>query len=433
MSNSNSLSRRAATQLLFGAAVTLSAPHVARAQTNPRLLIIGGGFGGASAARYARLNHPTLNVTMIEPKSSFVTCPYGNLVLAGTRQLPQITHSYDGLKAIGVSVLHDWVAGIDAPGRTVRLASGGMLGYDKLILSPGIAIKWNAIAGYDEAAAELLPHAWIPGAGEQTALLRRQLEAMPDGGVVGFSIPGNPFRCPPGPYERISMVASYLKKHKPRSKIVALDAKDAFSKQGLFLDAWGELYPGMIEWIPANKDGNVTLVNAKERMVETELGSRHKFDVINIIPPQSAAKIAIDAGLTNDAGWVPVNPVTFEATRAKDIHVIGDANSAAPMPKSGYIANSTSKQAVASIAALLAGRAPPANPVYFNTCYSHVGDEYGVSVVGVFRPNDAGFIETPNSGGVSPRGPLAQMREQRRLEAVYADAWYDSIVKDAFG
>lgn len=426
------LNRRAFGLSAASLGLTLAAPATLSAQTQARLVIIGGGFGGASAARYARIAFPNVAVTLIEPKTSFVTCPYGNLLLAGERMLPQITHSYDGLKARGVSVIHDWADGIDATAKTVRLRGGATVAYDKLILSPGIAIRWNAIEGYGEAAAEALPHAWIPGAGEQTILLRRQLEALPDGGVVGFAIPPNPFRCPPGPYERISMVASYLKRHKPRAKILALDAKDAFSKQGLFQDAWNELYPGLIEWVPLNKDGKVTRVDAQAKIFETELGTRHRVDVGNVIPPQSAAKIAIDAGLTNEAGWVPVNPRTFEATRARDIHVIGDANVGQPMPKSGYIANSTSKVAVAAAVAALEGRPAPEPTVYFNTCYSHVGPEYGISVVGVFRPGENGFVETPNSGGVSPRGPLAEQREQRRLEALHADAWYGAITRYAF-
>ncbi len=428
------LSRRSFSGLFATAAIsTIVAPHVASGQTRPRLVIVGGGFGGASASRYARLAFPGIDVTLIEPRTSFVTCPYGNLVLAGARTIGNITHSYDGLKGLGVNVVHDWVDAIDAVAKTLRLRGGASVGYDKLILSPGIAIRWGALNGYDEAASEVFPHAWIPGNGEQTTLLRRQLEAMPDGGVVGISIPGNPFRCPPGPYERISMIASYLKKHKPRAKILALDAKEAFSKQTLFIDGWNELYPGLIEWVPSNKDGRVVQVDPREKVLETEFGTKHKVDVANVIPPQSAARIAIDAGLANDTGWVPVNPLTFEAARAQHIHVIGDANIGQPMPKSGYIANSTSKQAVAAAVALLQGREPPASPVYFNTCYSHVGDEYGISVVGVFRPGSNGFVETPNSGGVSPRGPLAERREQRRLEALHADAWYASIVKDAFG
>jgi sulfide dehydrogenase [flavocytochrome c] flavoprotein subunit len=417
---------------VLASGATLFAPSLASAQARPRLLIIGGGFGGASAARFARISAPSVDVTLVEPRARFITCPYGNLLLAGTRTLPDISHSYDGLKARGVRVVEDWADAIDSTAKSVRLRGGATLSYDKLILSPGIALRYDALPGYNEAATEVFPHAWIAGAGEQITLLRRQLEALPDGGVFGMSIPPNPFRCPPGPYERISMVASYLKKAKPRAKILAFDAKEAFSKQALFQDAWNELYPGLIEWVPSNRDGKIVRVDPREKVFESEFGTRHKVDVGNVIPPQSAAKIAIDAGLTNDTGWVPVNPQTFEATRARDIHVIGDATIGQPMPKSGYIANSTSKTAVAAAIASLEGRAAPESPVYFNTCYSHVAEDYGISIVGVFRPGPNGFIETPNSGGVSPRGPLATQREQRRLEAIYADAWYASIVKDAF-
>jgi sulfide dehydrogenase [flavocytochrome c] flavoprotein subunit len=421
------LSRRA----LFGAAALLATPRFVNAQTQARLVIVGGGFGGASAASFARRAFPWMQVTLVEPRTRFITCPYGNLVIGGVRRIEDITHGYDGLRAMGVTVVHDTAAAIDAGARGVRLQGGQTLAYDKLILSPGIALRWGALEGYDEAASATLPHAWVPGDGAQTLLLRRQLEEMPDGGVVGMAIPANPFRCPPGPYERISMIAGYLKRHKPRSKIIALDAKEAFSKQGLFVDAWAALYPGLIEWVPSNRDGKVVRVDPREKVLESEFGQRHRFAVINVIPPQSAASIASAAGLTDQSGWVPVNPVTFEARAAQHIHVIGDANIPGPMPKSGYVANSTAKQAVASAAALLRGERPP-EAVYYNTCYSHVGDEYGISVVGIFRPNAEGtaIVEVPNSGGVSPRGNLP---EQRRLEATYADAWYASITKDMFG
>ena len=411
-----------------GAAV-LARPSIARAQGAARLLVVGGGFGGASAARFARIAYPWLDVTLVEPQSRFVTCPYGNLVLAGERGMADITHSYDGLRARGVRVVHDWVEGIDPVAKSVRLRGGASLGYDRMILSPGIALRWGAIEGYDEAASQLLPHAWVPADGGQTALLRRQLEAMEDGGVVGIAIPGNPFRCPPGPYERISMIAQYLKRHKPKSKILALDAKDAFSKQALFQDGWKQLYGDMIEWVPLSKDGKVVRVDAATRTLETEFGAKHQVAVANIIPPQSAARIAISAGLADNSGWVPVNPRSFESRIAPGIHVVGDANNGAPMPKSGFVANNTAKQAVAAAAALLRGEPVP-EAVYFNTCYSHVGDEYGISIVGVFRPTDTGIAEVPNSGGVSPRGDLP---EQRRAEAAYADAWYASITADAFG
>jgi sulfide dehydrogenase [flavocytochrome c] flavoprotein subunit len=412
------------------AAPLLAAPFVARAQNAPRLVIIGGGFGGASAARFARDHHPDVQVTLVEPRQTFVTCPYGNLVLGGVRTIDQISFGYTRHAARGVRVVHESATAIDPAARSVRLSGGSSLGYDKLILSPGISIRWGALEGYDEPASAVAPHAWVPGDGSQTLLLRRQLEAMPDGGVVGLAIPANPFRCPPGPYERISMIAAYLKREKPRSKILALDAKEAFSKQGLFTDAWAALYPGMIEWVPSNRDGKVVRVDARERVMESEFGVKHKVDVLNVIPPQAAGSIA--APFADQSGWVQVNPRTFEARTAPHIHVIGDANTAPPMPKSGFIANSTARQAVASAVALAKGAEPPASASYFNTCYSHVGEGYGISVVGIFRPNEAGtgFVETPNSGGVSPRGDLP---DQRRLEAAYADSWYRSITDNMFG
>lgn len=425
------LSRRALLGTAAGGLGVLAAPAVCRAQgaAAARLVIVGGGFGGASAARFARASFPDLDVTLVEGQPRFLTCPYSNLVLGGMRRLPDITHSYDGLRARGVRVVQDWVDAVDPAGRTVRLRGGGAaLPYDRLVLSPGIALRFGAVEGYDEAAAQAMPHAWIAADGAQTTLLRRQLEAMPDGGVVGVSIPANPFRCPPGPYERISMIAHYLKREKPRSKILALDAKDAFSKQGLFQDGWRALYGEMVEWVPGSKDGKVVRVDPRERVLETEFGTRHKVDVANVIPPQSAARIALDAGLADNSGWVPVNPRTFEARAAQGIHVVGDACNGSPMPKSGYVASNTAKQAVASAVSALRGQAPP-EAVYFNTCYSHVGEEYGISVVNIYRASDTAITEVANSGGVSPRGNLP---EQRRLEAVYADAWYESITRDMF-
>jgi len=416
---------------LFAAtsAAALTAPSILRAQqAKARLVVIGGGFGGATAARFARVTYPWLDVTLLEPNAKFITCPYSNLVLAGTRKLSDITHGYDGLKKLGIRLVQDWAVAIDAAKKTVKTRGGTVIAYDRLIVSPGIAIKWGALEGYNEAAAQQMPHAWIQGDGSQTMLLRRQLEAMPDGGVVGLAIPGNPFRCPPGPYERISMIAQYLKKAKPKSKILALDAKDAFSKQGLFQDGWKALYGDMVEWVPLAKDGKVVKVDTREKVLVSEFGVKHKVAVANVIPPQSAAKIAIDAGLADASGWVPVNPRTFEAKAAPGIHVIGDANNGAPMPKSGFVASNTAKQAVASAAALLRNEAPP-EAVYFNTCYSHVGPEYGISVVGIYRPTDTAIAEVANSGGVSQRGDLPDLRKQ---EAENANAWYRSIARDMF-
>lgn len=427
------LSRRTFGALAAGGLASLAAPHVARAQARPRLVIVGGGFGGASAANFARRTFPQVDVTIIEPYKTFVTCPYGNLVLGGLRQVGQITHSYDGLRKRGVNVVHDTVTGISDERRNVRLASGAVLPFDRLIVSPGIALRWNAIQGYDEKASEIFPHAWQGGDGSQIALLRRQLEAMPDGGVFAIAIPDNPFRCPPGPYERISMIAAYLKQHKPRAKILALDSKDTFSKQGLFQDGWKELYGDMIEWVPAKSDGKVVRVDVKEKVLETEFGTKHKVDVANIVPPQSAGRIAIESGLAAENGWVPIDAATFKAQKAQHIHVIGDASIAPPMPKSGYVANSTAKQAVAAAVAAIEGKEAPAGAVYYNTCYSHLAADYGISVVGIYRVGEKGFVEVPGAGGLSPRGPLAQHAQQRQLEAQYATSWYESITQDMFG
>ena len=415
-------------------AAALLAPNVASAQTAPRLVIIGGGFGGAAAARWARDHHPNLDVTLIERSRRFTTCPYGNLVLAGRRDIESITFGYERLAARGVRVVHQAATAVDASARRVRLADGSDVPYDRLIMSPGIDLRWGAIEGYDEAASARMPHGWVPSL-QPITLLARQLAEMEDGGVFVMAIPDNPFRCPPGPYERISMVAEYLKRHKPRSKILALDAKNGFSKQPLFTDGWAELYPNLVEWVGASNDGRVMRVHPRSMEVETEFGTRHRGAVVNVIPPQFAAGVARASGLANEAGWCPVRPITLESTLVPNIHVVGDATVAAPMPKSGYVANSHAKQAVAAAAALLAGQEPPV-PVYFNTCYSHVGADYGISIVGIFRPGPTGFIEQPNSGGVSPRSSTMtpeRREEVRRLEATYADGWYDAITQEMFG
>jgi NADPH-dependent 2,4-dienoyl-CoA reductase/sulfur reductase-like enzyme len=420
--------------LLAAGATALAAPRTGHAQAGGgRLVILGGGFGGASAARFARDQFPTLDVTLIERSRSFTTCPYGNLVIAGRRSIESITFGYERLAARGVRVVHAEARAVDPAARQVRLADGAAVPYDRLIMSPGIDLRWGAIEGYDAAASERMPHGWVPYL-QPITLLARQLREMPDGGVFVMAIPDNPFRCPPGPYERISMVADYLKTHKPRSKLIALDAKNGFSKQPLFQDAWQELYPGIVEWRGASNDGRVTRVSPAEMVLETEFGDRVQASVANIIPPQRAAQIARDAGLANDSGWCPVRPGSLESPLVPGIHVIGDATIAAPMPKSGFVASSHARQAVASAAALLAGRAPPP-AVFFNTCYSHVGPDYGISVVGVFRPQGERFVEVERSGGISPRTAAlgAEAREHRRLEALYADGWYESITQEMFG
>lgn len=427
-----SLSRRS---LLKGAgAVSLlplvSACGVAGFSSNSagRVVVVGGGFGGATAAKYIKRLNPSIDVTLVEVNRKFYTCPFSNLVLAGERSLDSIGHDYRELKdAYGVRVIHARAEDVDPVAHTLRLSTGNSLQYDRLVLSPGIDFQWGAIEGYDEAAAELVPHAWK--AGPQTALLRRQLEAMEDGGTYVLSVPADPFRCPPGPYERASLIAHYFAQHKPRSKVLILDAKDNFSKQGLFTNAWRELYGDRIEWVGLSSDGKVVRVDAARRQVETEFGTIHQAAVLNVVPPQTAGIIAQRAGVTNAAGWVPVKANTFESQQADDIYVIGDASIAAPMPKSGFTANAQGKVVAAAIVASLTGR-NPVDPVWSNTCYSLVSPDYGISVAGVYRAENNQVISVPGSGGLSPAdAPLST----RKAEAEYAVGWYHAITQDTWG
>ena len=388
------------------------------------VVVVGGGFGGATAARYLRQRAPDVRVTLIEPAQRFYTCPFSNLYLAGLRTWDSIGHGYAGLRAAGVEVVHARAEDVDAAARTLRLSDGQTLRWDRLVLSPGVDMRWNALEGYDAAAAEKAPHAWK--AGPQTLLLRRQLEAMPDGGRFVMVIPDNPFRCPPGPYERAAMVAHYLQQHKPRSKVLLLDAKDSFSKQALFQQGWKALYGDMIEWVKQSDDGQVMRVDAEKLEVETAFGTRHQADVLNVIPPQKAGFIAERAGVTDASGWVPVKAESFESRQVAGIYAVGDATIAAPMPKSGFAANTQGKVVAAAIAADLLGRAAP-TAAYANTCYSLIGPGYGISVAGVYRAEGGKLIEPAGSGGVSPLdGPAGY----RAAEARYGEAWYAAISAD---
>jgi NADPH-dependent 2,4-dienoyl-CoA reductase/sulfur reductase-like enzyme len=420
------LSRRRSLAALSAAAVTLTAPRIARGAVG-RVAVVGGGFGGATAARYLKAADPALEVTLIEPAERFYTCPFTNLHLGGLVEFESLGHGYGDLVALGVRHVRAMAAAVDPAARTVRLADGATVAYDRLVLSPGIDIRWGALAGYDEAAAERAPHAWK--AGPQTHVLKRQLEAMPDGGTVVMVCPGNPFRCPPGPYERAAMIAHYLKTTKPRSKVLLLDAKDQFSKQGLFVDGWKAAYGPMIEWVGLANDGKVVRVDAVSLEVETEFGRKVKADVLNVIPPQMAGAIAKAAGVTNESGWVPVKPDTFESTLVPGVHVVGDATIAAPMPKSGFCANAQGKVAAAAIAASLAGRDPPP-AVWTNTCYSLIAPDYGISVAGVYRVKDGKIVEVEGAGGVSPRQAEPAFR---RKEAEYGRGWYAAIAADTWG
>lgn len=424
------LSRRDALRLLGAgtAALACGMPRISRADSAARVVVVGGGFGGATAAKYLRQFAPALDVTLVEPATRYFTCPFTNLYLGGLRDFDSLGHDYATLRdRDGVRIVHDTATDVDANARTVTLASGAKLPWDRLVLSPGIDIQWGKLAGYDEAAAERAPHAWKAGA--QTHLLHQQLRAMPDGGTFVLVAPENPFRCPPGPYERVSMVAHYLKHHKPRSKVLLLDSKDAFSKQGLFLEGWRENYGTMVEWIGRSGDGRVIRVDADRLEVESEFGKVHKAAVLNVVPPQKAGWIAHRAGVVDESGWVPVHPVDFQSKQVAGIHVVGDAAEAAPMPKSGFVANTQAKIVAAAVAAALTGTTAP-TPKWSNTCYSVVAPDWGITVANVYEVHDGQLREVPGSGGVSPANAPAAIRKS---EARYAESWYAAITKDVWG
>ncbi len=414
-------------RILLGAAAGIASqpPALVRAQgAAARVVIVGGGFGGATVARYLRSWAPQIDVTLVEPAARFVTCPFSNHYLAGLIGWERISHGYDGLRAAGVRIVPALAEDVDGERRRLRLDTGQHLPWDRLVLSPGVDMRWGALEGYDQAAAERAPHAWK--AGPQTRLLRRQLEAMPDGGVFVMVIPDNPFRCPPGPYERASLVAHYLRLHKPRSKLLLLDAKNNFSKKELFLQGWKALYGGMVEWVSLAQDGQVARVDAQALEVETVFGTRHRADVLNVIPPQKAGLIAERAGVADASGWAPVRGEDLASLRVAGIHVLGDAAQAGPIPKSGFAANNQGKVVAAALAAELSGRPAP-TAWYANTCYSLLAPGYGISVAGVYRARQGRIIDLPHSVGVSP---LDAPPSHRAAEARHGAAWYAAISAD---
>ena len=401
-------------------------PVIAAAGGKKQVVIVGGGTAGATAAKYIRRADKSVEVTLIEPNKHYYTCYLSNEVLGGDRKLDSLKFGYDGLRAHGVTVVHDTVTAIDARGHKVTTAGGKSFSYDRCIVAPGISFRDN-IEGYDAAAMERFPHAWK--AGQQTALLRKQLEAMKDGGTVVIAPPPNPFRCPPGPYERACQIGHYLKNHKPKSKIIILDKKDKFSKQGLFTQAFERHYKGMIEWRKAaDTGGGVMRVNARAGTVSTDFEDM-KPDVANIIPAQKAGDIAATAGLTDDSGWCPVTGKTFESTIHKDIHVIGDAAIQSPLPKSGYAANSEAKVVAAAVVDLVNGR-EPGTPSWVNTCYSIVAPNDGISVAMVYNLVDGKVAKVKGSGGLTPMDSSA---EDRAREVLYAHSWFNNITSDIFG
>jgi sulfide dehydrogenase [flavocytochrome c] flavoprotein subunit len=394
--------------------------------TNPRIVVVGGGFGGATAAQYLKRFNPSLDVTLIEPNQSYSTCPFSNTVIAGMNDISFITQSYDVIRGKGVNVVHDIAVDIDATKKQVTLSNGKCLAFDRCVVAPGIDFKFDSIEGNSEAITQKIPHAWK--AGTQTLLLRKQLMAMPDGGVFLISPPSNPFRCPPGPAERISLVANYFTEHKPKSKIIALDPKKKFGKEGLFKEGWQKLYPGMIEYRNIDEDGVVREVVADKMMLVTDL-DKVNGDVINLIPAQKAGAIAFSSGLTDKSGWCPVDQRTFESTIHKGVHVIGDASIASPMPKSGVSASSQGKVCAAAIVAMLKGETPN-TPKFINHCYSLLAPDYGISVAMVYGYDGKNITKINGSGGLSPFGRDVDFRER---EALYADGWYQSITQNIWG
>jgi len=398
-----------------------------------KVVVVGGGTGGAAAANTLKRLDASVDVTVIEPNEHYYTCYMSNEVLGGDRKLESIRVGYDGLKARGVKVVHDSASAIDPDKKVVKTAGGQEYAYDRCIVAPGIEILYDKIEGYSEAASEAMPHAWK--AGEQTRILRAQLEAMDDGGTVIIAPPANPFRCPPGPYERASQIAHYLKQHKPKSKVVILDAKTAFSKQGLFTQGWERLYgfgtdKALIEW-ERGPESAVVRVDPEKMTVETSFGDEYEGAVVNVIPPQRAGKIAQTAGLADDSGWCPVDLKTFESKLQPGIHVIGDACIATKMPKSGYSANNQGKVAAAAILAMLAGE-EPGIPSYLNTCYSIVGEDYGISVSAVYKlaADGSQIVGVEGAGGLTPMD-APDWALAREVE--YAHSWYNNMVRDTFG
>ncbi|MGK9166620.1 NAD(P)/FAD-dependent oxidoreductase [Inquilinus limosus] len=418
--------RRAVLQGLAAGGAALWAPAVLGQGPRARVVVVGGGFGGASCARALRHEAGDLAVMLVEPEERFTACPFSNEVIAGLRDLDAQRFGYDALRRDGVELARRSAVAVDPAARRVRLDDGSTLDYDRLVLAPGIELRFDALPGYDQSAAEIMPHAWK--AGDQTLLLRRQLEAMPDGGVVVISAPPNPFRCPPGPYERASLIAHYLKTQKPRSKLIVLDAKDAFSKQRLFQAAWAALYPGLLEWVPLSSGGRVTEVDPATKMLVTEFDS-HRADVANVIPPQRAGAIAQAAGVADQTGWCPIDPVTFESRLQPGIHVIGDAAIAGAMPKSAFAANGQAKVCAAAVAAMLRGETPGEQKLV-NTCYSLIAPGYGISIAGVYQPADGLLREVEGAGGTSPLDAPPEVRE---MEARYAQAWFETITGAVFG
>jgi len=405
------------------AAGPLAGCAVSPSRSGPKVVVVGGGYGGATVAKYLDLwSNGTVDITLVDADAAFISCPLSNLVLGGSKQISDLTVSYEGLVKRGIKVRADVAQAVDPMRQTVRISNQVDLPYDRLVLSPGVDLQFDQVQGLGPQAQEKILHAWK--AGPQTVALRRQLEAMRDGGVFAISIPRAPYRCPPGPYERACQVAWYFKRVKPRSKVLILDGnEDVVSKKGLFMKAWNEDYKGIVEYRP---NYVLTGVDAGTMTMKFETAEDVRADVVNVIPPQRAGAIAAQAGvITANNRWCEVDFLTFESIKVPKIHVLGDAIQIAPlMPKSGHMANQHAKVAAAAILNAFAGRAPNPTPVINNTCYSFITDKDVVHVCSVhqYDKEKKTFATVPGSGGLSP-APSA-------LEGEYAFAWAKNIWAD---
>lgn len=405
------------------AAAALSAPMV-KAQGKPRVVVVGGGAGGATAARYiAKDSKGAIDVTLIEPTRTYYTCFFSNLYIGGFKEIDDIGHSYGNLAASGVNVVHDWAVGVDRDAKTVSLAGGGSMSYDKLILSPGIDFVDGAVDGWDVSAQNAMPHAYK--AGSQSELLRAQLHAMPQGGTFAMVAPPNPYRCPPGPYERVSMVAHYLKANNPTAKIIVADPKPKFSKMALFQEGWADHYDGMIDWIGEDFGGGEVSVDPAAMTLAID-GEVTNVDVCNVIPAMKAGRIAEIAGVT-DGNWAPVNAVDMSTKADADVYVLGDASSQGDMPKSGFSANSQAKVCANAVRGALTGsKVFPAK--FSNTCWSLIETDDGVKVGATYEATDEKIAKV--DGFISQVGESADVRKATYLES---EGWYAGITADMFG
>ena len=420
------VNRRQFSTLLGAGAASLSLPYYARAQAKPRVVVIGGGAGGATAARYiAKDSEGAIDVTLIDDSETFTTCFFSNLYLGGFRDFGSITHGYDKLQSdYGITKVTGMATGVDRGAKTVTMADGATIPYDRLVVSPGIDLIWDSIEGYSEEAAEIAPHAWK--AGPQTQLLKEKLDAVSNGQQIVMVAPPNPYRCPPGPYERISMMAHVLKSKGVDAKIIVLDPKEKFSKQGLFQEGWEKHYPGMVEWYGPDVHGGIKSVDVAAGTVETDLDT-FKGDLLNIIPAQKAGMIAAAAGLTDDSGFCPIDATSMRSTVDENIFVIGDASIAGAMPKSGFSANSQAKVAAMNIRGeLITSKVFPAK--YSNTCWSLIETDDGVKVGAQYAPSEGKIAST--SSFISQTGEDAAVRKATYEESI---GWYAGITADMFG